>query len=167
MFIRTQTNGSRTYLLLVENERIDGRLVQRVLHRFGRLDELRASGQLDTLVRSLGRFADKVAILDAHAKGATTPTQTRTIGPGLIFERLWRECGLQAVLQEQLATRRFDFDERQAIRRMEAGTLTHQQTEGVGRALIQLEETVRDSAPSFGIPPEDLNLDLGPIGKLI
>ena len=115
MFIRTQTNGSRTYLLLVENERVDGRLVQRVLHRFGRLDALRASGQLDTLVRSLGRFADKVAILDAHAKGATTPTQTRTIGPGLIFERLWRECGIQAVLQEQLATRRFDFDVERAI----------------------------------------------------
>jgi len=33
VFIRTQTNGSRTYLLLVENERIGGRLVQRVLHR--------------------------------------------------------------------------------------------------------------------------------------
>lgn len=115
MFIRTQTNGPRTYLLLVENERVDGRLVQRVLHRFGRLDELRASGQLDTLVRSLGRFAEKVAILDAHAKGETTPTRTVTIGPGLIFERLWQECGLQAVLQEQLATRRFDFDVERAI----------------------------------------------------
>ena len=38
MFIRAQTNGDRTYLLLVENERIDGRLVQRVLYRLGRLD---------------------------------------------------------------------------------------------------------------------------------
>ena len=115
MFIRTQTNGSRTYLLLVENERINGRLVQRVLHRLGRLDELQASGQLDTLVRSLGRFANNIAILDAHAKGATTTTATRTIGPGLIFERLWRECGIQAVLHEQLATRRFGFDVERAI----------------------------------------------------
>jgi Transposase DDE domain len=115
VFIRTQTNGSRTYLLLVENERIDGRLVQRVLHRFGRLDELRASGQLDTLVRSLGRFAEKVAILDAHAKGETTATETRTIGPGLIFERLWEECGMQAVLREQLATRRFNVDVERAV----------------------------------------------------
>ncbi len=60
MFIRTQTNGDRTYLMLVENERVNGRLVQRVLHRFGRLDELRASGQIDALLRSLGRFADKL-----------------------------------------------------------------------------------------------------------
>ena len=57
--------------------------------------------------------------------------------------------------------------ERQSIRRMEAGTLTDRQIEDVGRALMQLEETVRDIAATFGIPPEDLNLDLGPIGTLI
>jgi hypothetical protein len=57
--------------------------------------------------------------------------------------------------------------ERQAIRRMEKGTLTDQQTEDIGRALMKLEETVRDLAARFGIPIDDLNLDLGPAGKLI
>ena len=57
--------------------------------------------------------------------------------------------------------------ERQAIRRMDAGTLSGQQVEEVGQALMRLEETVRDIAVKFGIPPEDLNLDLGPIGKLM
>jgi len=57
--------------------------------------------------------------------------------------------------------------ERQSIRRMEAGTLTDRQVEDVGRALMQLEETVRDIAAEFGIPPEDLNLELGPLGKLM
>jgi len=57
--------------------------------------------------------------------------------------------------------------ERQAIRRMETGTLTEQQTEDIGRALMKLEETVRDLAARFGIPIDDLNLDLGPAGKLI
>ena len=57
--------------------------------------------------------------------------------------------------------------ERQAIRRMEGGTLTEQQIEDVGRALMRLEETVRDIAAKFGIKPEDLNLDLGPVGKLV
>jgi len=57
--------------------------------------------------------------------------------------------------------------ERQAIRRMETGSLNPQQTEDVGRALMQLEDTVRDLAARFGIPPEELNLDLGPIGKLM
>ena len=50
---------------------------------------------------------------------------------------------------------------------MESGTLNDQQTEDVGLALMKLEETVRDIAAKFGIPPEDLNLDLGPIGKLM
>ena len=57
--------------------------------------------------------------------------------------------------------------ERQAIRRMEAGSLDDQQVEDVGRALMQLEETVRDLAGRFGLAPEDLNLDLGPVGKLM
>ena len=57
--------------------------------------------------------------------------------------------------------------ERQAIRRMESGTLTDQQTEDIGRALMKLEETVRDLAARFGIPIDDLNLDLGPAGKLL
>jgi predicted transcriptional regulator len=57
--------------------------------------------------------------------------------------------------------------ERQAIRRMEAGTLTDEQTEDVGRALMKLEETVRDIAATFGIPVDELNLDVGPLGKLM
>ena len=57
--------------------------------------------------------------------------------------------------------------ERQAIRRMEAGTLTDEQTEDIGRALMKLEETVLDMARTFGISPDDLNLDLGPVGKLM
>ena len=57
--------------------------------------------------------------------------------------------------------------ERQAIRRMEAGTLTAEQTEDLGRALMKLEETVLDIAAKFGVLPDDLNLDLGPVGKLM
>jgi hypothetical protein len=57
--------------------------------------------------------------------------------------------------------------ERQAIRRMEAGTLTPEETEAVGLALMRLEETVRYVGGQFGLEPGDLNLDLGPIGKLM
>jgi hypothetical protein len=56
--------------------------------------------------------------------------------------------------------------ERQAIRRMEAGTLTAEETEKVGLALMRLEETLRDLAGKFGLNPEELNLDLGPLGRL-
>jgi hypothetical protein len=57
--------------------------------------------------------------------------------------------------------------ERQAIRRMDAGTLTGDQTESVGLALMRLQETIVDLAKQFDIPPDELNLDLGPIGKLL
>lgn len=57
--------------------------------------------------------------------------------------------------------------ERQAIRRMEAGTMTATETESVGVALMRLEETVRDLGAQFGLAPEDLYLDLGPVGKLV
>lgn len=57
--------------------------------------------------------------------------------------------------------------ERQAIRRMEAGTLDAEQTEAVGLALMRLEETVRELGGQFGLAPEDLTLDLGPVGRLM
>lgn len=57
--------------------------------------------------------------------------------------------------------------ERQAIRRMEAGTLDAEQTEAVGQALMRLEQTVHEIAAQFDLDPADLNLDLGPAGKLI
>jgi gas vesicle protein GvpK len=56
--------------------------------------------------------------------------------------------------------------ERQAIRRLEAGTLTPAETEALGLALMRLERTVRELARRFRIPPDELNLDLGPLGRL-
>ena len=57
--------------------------------------------------------------------------------------------------------------ERQAIRRMEQKTLTRKEVEAVGEALMKLEETVREIGTKFGLTPEDLNLDAGPLGKLM
>ena len=57
--------------------------------------------------------------------------------------------------------------ERQAIRRVEAGTLTPDETEAVGLALMRLEETIRELAAQFDLDADDLNLDLGPIGRLM
>ena len=57
--------------------------------------------------------------------------------------------------------------ERQAIRRMEQKTLTKKEVEAVGDALMKLEETVREIGKKFGLTAEDLNLDLGPLGKLM
>ena len=57
--------------------------------------------------------------------------------------------------------------ERQAIRRMEQKTLTPKEVEAVGVALMRLEETIKEIGARFGLSPEDLNLNLGPLGKLM
>jgi len=57
--------------------------------------------------------------------------------------------------------------ERQAIRRMDGGTLTDDEVERVGLALMRLEAKIREMAEVFGVDPDDLNLGLGPIGKLL
>ena len=56
--------------------------------------------------------------------------------------------------------------ERQAIRRMEQKTLTPAEVEAVGLGLMQLEKTVKEIGKRFGLEPDDLNLDLGPV-KLV
>jgi hypothetical protein len=57
--------------------------------------------------------------------------------------------------------------ERQAIRRMDAGSLTPAQIEAMGLALMRLERTIVELARRFKIRPEELNLDLGPLGRLL
>jgi hypothetical protein len=52
-------------------------------------------------------------------------------------------------------------------RRMEAATLSERYPKDVGRARVALEETVREMAASFRIEPGELNLDLGPLGRLL
>ena len=115
MFVRTQTNGDRTYLLVVENERVNGRIKQRVLQRLGRLDELRASGRLDALLASLGRFSEKYTVLGAHVDGQSITTRTHSIGPALIFERLWAESGIAEVLSGLAQERQFQFSLERAV----------------------------------------------------
>ena len=56
--------------------------------------------------------------------------------------------------------------ERQAIRRVEEKSLTPEEIENVGLALMKLEQTVHLIAKRFKIDPKELNLDLGPIGRL-
>jgi hypothetical protein len=115
MFFRTKKSGPRTYLQLVENHWRDGRPRQRVLATLGRLDDLQHRGALDALLASGSRFADKLLVLSAHENGRLPVVRTLHLGAVLIFERLWRETGCQAVLQQVLAERRFEFPVERAV----------------------------------------------------
>jgi hypothetical protein len=56
--------------------------------------------------------------------------------------------------------------ERQALRRVEEGTLSPAEIEAVGLALLRLEKAIRGLARRVGLSPDDLKLDLGPLGRL-
>lgn len=57
--------------------------------------------------------------------------------------------------------------ERQAIRRVEDGTVTDEQAERLGYTLMRLDERMDELLEQFGLEREDLNLDLGPLGTLL
>jgi len=57
--------------------------------------------------------------------------------------------------------------ERQAIRRMDNGTLTNDEVERLGSCLMQQSEAIEKLCVDFGVRREDLNIDLGPLGKLV
>ena len=57
--------------------------------------------------------------------------------------------------------------ERQALRRVEDGTVTDEQAERIGCTLMRLEERMNELLDEFGLEPEDLNIDLGPLGLLL
>lgn len=57
--------------------------------------------------------------------------------------------------------------ERQALRRMDDGTLTDAQIEELGLTFMRLAERMDELKETFGLRDEDLNLDLGPLGSLV
>jgi hypothetical protein len=115
MFVRTKTSGAYQYLQVVENERLDGRIRQRVIATLGRLDILQSKGQIDGLVSSCARFAQKISVLDAYQRQALPAAETIKIGPPLVFDRLWQELHLPEILGTLLTGRRYGFAVERAI----------------------------------------------------
>ena len=56
--------------------------------------------------------------------------------------------------------------EHQAVRRMDGGTLSEEQVEQLGMALLKLNHRMDELKGIFGLTDEDLNIDLGPLGRL-
>ena len=57
--------------------------------------------------------------------------------------------------------------ERQALRRVEDGDLSDEQTEALGLGLMRLDEAMTELRGRYGISASDLNIDLGPLGTLL
>ena len=115
MFIRVKNNGGHEYLQLVSSQRVEGQVRQRVIGTLGRRDLLEGGEALAGLMASLGKFTRHVAVLAEHRCGRAEVLSTRSVGPALVFERLWEQLGLPTVLRLAFRGRRFGFDVERAV----------------------------------------------------
>jgi Transposase DDE domain len=115
MFIRVKKIGAYEYLYLVENAREGGRHIQRVIKALGRRDEVEKSGMLDGLIASAARHSRRSIVLSSFYRGELPEVRRLSIGPDLVFGRLWQESGCGAVLRSLLGNRAFGFDVERAI----------------------------------------------------
>jgi hypothetical protein len=115
MFIRVKKIGPYEYLYLVENAREDGRHVQRVIKALGRRDAVENSDMLDGLIASAARHSRRSIVLSSFYRGELPELRRVSIGPDLVFGRLWQQTGCRDVLRSLLAERHFGFDLERAI----------------------------------------------------
>ena len=115
MFARIKKSGRNEYLQLVENRRKGEKISQRVVATIGRMDELRAGGNIETIIRSLSRFSEKVLLILSARGNPDVQATAKKIGPAMIFERLWQELGIGKILHRILKGRKFEFDVERAI----------------------------------------------------
>lgn len=113
MFARVKKSGKYEYLQVVENKKIGGKVVQRVISTLGRLDKMQEKGEVETLIRSLSRYSEKVLLVLSGRSEVSA--ETRKIGPPIIFERLWRDLGIGKVIEHVLSGRLFWFNVERAI----------------------------------------------------
>lgn len=113
MFARVKKSGKHQYLQIVENRKLKGKVVQRVIATIGRMDQLKEKDRIETLIHSLSRFSEKVLLILSGK--SETVAHARKIGPALIFERLWEELSIRKVINTLLAHRKFEFDVERAI----------------------------------------------------
>ena len=117
------------------------------------------AGNLDDFLRGLDRLGNGLG----NAQGAD--------GEGFLPARVNAdphnvEKGLAQLVLTLVELLR-QLMERQAIRRMEGGSLTDEEVERLGTTFMLLQRRMTELKKSFGLEDADLNIDLGPLGKLL
>jgi Transposase DDE domain len=115
VFVREKHIAGYTYLYLVESVREDGRTKQRIIKNLGRKEAVIASGELERLAMSVGRYAERAIVLSQLEAGDPESLTCKRIGPPLLFGRLWEETGCRAVIADLLAGRSFEFSVERAV----------------------------------------------------
>jgi transposase len=119
MFVRIKKSGSKKapheYLQIVESYRNGKSVRQRVIATLGRLDHLKAAGQIDGLVKSLARFSETLRVLTSAKDPKISTCKAKQWGPVLIFEKLWQKQGLPNVIDRFASERRYQYNIERAV----------------------------------------------------
>ena len=115
MFVRVKKTKGYRYLQIVESQREGKKVSQHVLATLGQVDDLTASGKIDDLTQSMARFASKLQVINAHRRGTIQAHRTLSIGPALVFQRLWHQLGIDEAIADQLSESRRRFSVERAI----------------------------------------------------
>jgi len=121
-FPRKKDGSLRQYLQLVETYREGGKVKQRILLSLGRIDELRASGELDRMADALVRLTEREKIVDLAKELAAT--SNKVFGPVAVFRHLWKKLGMPKAIADAVQKETFfGYDVETAIFRMVMGRL--------------------------------------------
>lgn len=113
MFVRVKTSGNNQYLQIVKNVREGTKVKQYILGTLGRTDQLAGTGDIEALIEKLARYSDQaLMVLSGQSQ---INASTFSIGPNLIFERLWNELELPQIIHGLVKMRKYGFDVERAI----------------------------------------------------
>ena len=110
-------------------------------------------------------LADFARVMDAPAGvEARTPTVASRLRLELDPDKVKNGLGQLVLTLVKLV---HELLERQAIRRIDSGSLTEDQIERLGLTLMRQAQEIERLRKEFGLEEGDLNLDLGPLGKAL
>jgi transposase len=113
MFVRVKTTGKNQYLQIVQNHREGSKVKQQILGTLGRVDQIAGTSDIDSLISKLGRYSKEVLMVLTGKSDIKAATYS--IGPALIFDRIWNELELPTIIHKLLEGRKYSFDVERAI----------------------------------------------------
>lgn len=118
MFLKTKTHRNRDgslrqYLQLVKSTRVNGKPRHSVLLQLGRVDPKQPNNELDQVIETLLKISERFTLLDLEKN--LKADWSKIYGPHLIFRRIWKESGLEDVLQMEFKDSQTEFSIVEAI----------------------------------------------------
>ena len=113
MFVRIKTTGKNQYLQIVQNYREGSKVKQQILGTLGRVDRIVGTKDIDSLISKLGRYS-KEALMVITGQ-SQIQALTYSIGPALVFDRLWNELEIPTIIHKLIDKRKYRFNIERAI----------------------------------------------------